>query len=86
MRASQATETPGGKMTGFANEVERYGWYALAMNHIGIESKIPENPAWYRVKNPYVAIFPGNLMIRGVCDSIKQKYNIDVTVSEKKNY
>jgi len=74
------------KMTGFANEVERFGWYALAMNDLGISSKVPENPAWYPVKNPYVAIMPDSYLIDAVCNSIKQSYGIDVNVSAKRNY
>ncbi len=74
------------KLTGFANEVERYGWYALAMKELGIASMVPENPNWYAVKNPYTAIFPGNYLIRAVSDLLKQKYNLDVHVSEKTNY
>lgn len=74
------------KLTGFANEVERYGWYALAMRELGISSLVPENPSWYPVKNPYTAIFPGNALIGVVCMLLKQNYDIEINVSEKKNY
>ena len=75
-----------GNMTGFANEVERFGWYALAMKELNIPSQVPENPSWYTVKNPYVAIFPGSYLIRAVSDSLKKNYQLDVHVSEKRNY
>ena len=74
------------KIRGFANEVERYGWYALAMDNLGIPSAVPQNPAWNKVKNPYYAIKPGSLLIRGVSAFIAKQYNIDLTVSEAKNY
>jgi len=72
------------KLRGFANEVERYGWYALAMEALAIPSQVPENPAWNRVKNPYVAIHPGNSMFRAVTGYLKKEYGIDVKISDVK--
>lgn len=74
------------KLRGFANEVERYGWYALAMRELGIPSAVPDNPAWHDVKNPYVAILPGNYLIRGVSSYLQSEHNISLSVSEAKNY
>jgi len=74
------------KMRGFANEVERYGWYALAMDQLNIPSAVPDNPTWNRVKNPYTAILPGSMLIRGVTQYLAQEHNINITVSEAKNY
>lgn len=85
-KAKQMVLDSNSKLTGFANEVERFGWYALAMNELNIDSMIPENPHWQKVKNPYLAIFPGNYLIRAVCLSLKNNYGIDIDVSEKKNY
>ena len=78
--ASSATN-----MTGFANEVERYGWYALAMDVLGINSAVPDNPCWYKIKNPYRAIIPGDSMIYNVTGALQQ-YNIDVKISAEKGY
>ena len=72
------------KLRGFANEVERYGWYALAMEALAIPSQVPENPAWNKVKNPYIAILPGNAMLRRVCGVLNTEYGIDITISEVK--
>ncbi len=74
------------KHTGFANEVERYGWYALAMKELGMMSLVPDNPSWHKIKNPYLAILPGNYLIRAVSSSVNKNYGIDITVSEKRNY
>ncbi len=73
------------RMTGFANEVERYGWYALAMDLLGIHSAVPDNPCWYKIKNPYRAIIPGDSMIYNVSGALQQ-YNIEVTISSEKGY
>jgi len=77
--------SPATRMTGFANEVERYGWYALAMDALGIHSAVPDNPCWYKLKNPYSAIFPGDSMIYNVTGALQQ-YNIDVKISAEKGY
>ncbi len=74
----------GTKLRGFANEVERYGWYALAMDALGIPSQVPENPVWSNVKNPYAAIHPGNSMLRRVCGVLNTEYGIDIEISNVK--
>ncbi len=74
------------KLRGFANEVERYGWYALAMDDLGIRSAVPDNPAWNKVKNPYSAIFPGNYLMRAVTTYLLREHDIDINISEAKNY
>ncbi len=73
------------RMTGFANEVERYGWYALAMDRLGIHSAVPDNPCWYKIKNPYSAIIPGDSMIYNVTAALQQ-YGIDMKISSEKGY
>lgn len=73
-------------LRGFANEVERFGWYALAMDSLGIHSSVPDNPCWNRVKNPYLAILPGDSMIYNVTGALQQQYNIDVKISADKGY
>ncbi len=71
-------------LRGFANEVERYGWYALAMDALEITSQVPENPVWNSVKNPYLAIHPGDSMLRKVCNALNIEYGIDIKISEVK--
>ncbi len=73
-------------MSGFANEVERYGWYARSMNALGIQSAVPDNPSWYNVKNPYRAIIPGDSMIYNITSALQQQYNIDIKISSEKGY
>lgn len=72
------------KLRGFANEVERFGWYAIAMNDIGIPSAVPDNPVWHKVKKPYLAIFPGNYLLRAVSAYLMSEHQIAVTISEAK--
>lgn len=72
------------KLRGFANDVERYGWYAVAMDALGIESKVPDNPSWYKVKNPYVAIQPGNRMLRSLSATLNKQYGVNISVSAEK--
>lgn len=73
------------KLEGYKNEVERYSWYALAMNELGIQSKVPENPVWNKVKNPYTAIKPGNRMFDAICGVLKTEYGIDIKISKDKS-
>jgi len=72
------------KIRGYENEVERFGWYAVAMKDLGIPSAVPENPAWHDVSNPYKAIKPGSMYIRGVSLSLMQNYQIEIKVSDRK--
>ncbi len=74
------------KLRGFANEVERFGWYAVAMNALGIPSAVPDNPCWYKVKKPYSAVIPGDSMIYNVTGALQQQYDIKVKVSTEKGY
>lgn len=74
------------KIRGFANEVERFGWYAKSMDALGIPSAVPDNPVWQKVKNPYLVIMPGNMLIRGVSDYLAKEHGINITVSEAKHY
>ncbi len=74
------------KMRGFANEVERYGWYALALDALAIHSMVPDNPCWYPIKNPYSAITPGDSMLYRVTDALQKQYSIEIEISAKKGY
>ncbi len=85
-KAVEMVLTSGVNMDGFANEVERFGWYALAMDELGIHSLVPDNPCWYKIKNPYRAILPGDSMIYNVTGALQQQYNIDVKISAEKGY
>jgi len=85
-KAIEIVKTTEQKIRGFANEVERYGWYAKAMDSLHIPSAVPENPMWNKVKNPYYAIKPGNMLIRAVAGYIAKEHGINISVSEAKNY
>lgn len=74
------------RLEGFANEVERFGWYALAMNALGINSMVPDNPCWGKVKNPYAAILPGDSMIYNITGALQSQYEIEIKVSADRGY
>lgn len=71
----------GGGTQGFANEVEQFGWYALVMAEEGMPSAVPENPVWYRVKNPYRAVQPHDPLIAAISGALKDQFNTNVTVN-----
>ncbi len=79
-RALEMILESGVSTRGFANEVERYGWYAVAMDQLGIPSKVPENPSWHKVDNPYEALPASSYLINGVTKFLKKHYNIDITI------
>ncbi len=63
---------------GFANDIERYGWYALAMKSLSISSAVPDNPNWYDVKNPYTAVTAGDKMLYRISSALNHHYSIDI--------
>ncbi|NOY61737.1 MAG: hypothetical protein GXP10_01060 [Gammaproteobacteria bacterium] len=69
----------GVKTRGFASEVERYGWYALAMNALNMPSAVPDNPCWYTIKNPYKAA-PGHRFIATIAKQLQRDYGVNVVV------
>ncbi len=79
-RALEMILESGVSKRGFDNEVERYGWYAVAMDRLGMPSKVPDNPAWHKVDNPYEALPAGSFLIIGVTKFLKKHYNIDITI------
>jgi len=85
-KAVELVLASGTRLRGFANEVERFGWYALAMDALGIHSAVPDNPCWHSIKNPYVAILPGDSMIYNITGALQQQYDIDIKISAEKGY
>lgn len=69
------------KTRGFANDAERYGWYALAMREMGISSQVPENPNWYPVRNPYRAISPSDVLLSSLAAMLSQQYGIQIQLN-----
>jgi hypothetical protein len=68
------------------NEAEEYGWYALAMAELHIPPAVPDIHAWNFVRNPYFAIAPTDKMIKQVSKYLKDKYSIDISISERDRF
>jgi len=67
----------------FYGEVDKYGWYALAMNELGINPAIKEYPGWNKVRNPILAIIPGDPALSAASLAIKERWGVDVRVSSE---
>ncbi|WP_321820854.1 MULTISPECIES: hypothetical protein [unclassified Burkholderia] len=86
-RAAEILVASGARGHEYYDEVDKYGWYALAMNELGINSAIKEYPGWNRVRNPILAIFPGDPALSAASLAIKARWGVDVSVSsENKRY
>ncbi|NOY73552.1 MAG: hypothetical protein GXP14_14495 [Gammaproteobacteria bacterium] len=62
------------------DEIEQYGWYAVAMHTLNIPSAIPDNPSWYHTKRPDV-LRPSDLMLRSVLIFLNRNYNLDIELA-----
>ncbi|MDH5257704.1 MAG: hypothetical protein OEX07_06840 [Gammaproteobacteria bacterium] len=71
---------------GFANEVEQFGWYALAMSAKGLPSAVPENPSWYSIANPYRAIKSDDPLITTISGALKSQFNANVSVNPHERF
>ena len=79
--------TAGGRGTrGFANEVEQFGWYALAMAELGVVSSVPGNPEWHRVNNPYTVLNPYDPVLGAIAGMMKTEIGVNVSVNVDAKY
>jgi len=62
------------------DEIEQYGWYAVAMHALKIPSAIPDNASWYHTKRPDV-LRPSDLMIRSVLIFLNKNYNLNIEIA-----
>lgn len=85
-RAVELAISDGKGRQGFANEVEQFGWYALAMSDMSVPSSVPGNPAWHRVKNPYRALNPEDPVIAAIAGVLKTEFSVNVTVNANDKY
>ena len=69
------------KISGYVHDIERFGWYALAMNALKVKSKLPENPAWYAVHNPTKALKKDDRFLRIAKLMVKQNYGVEIDVT-----
>jgi len=61
------------------SERERYGFYAMAMAHSGIEPLLG-NERWSYVENPFVALINAEMYINNARNYLKKNYNIDISI------
>ena len=81
-RAIELVLGSGTRTRGFANDVERYGWYAMAMRDMGIHSAVPDNPVWHKIKNPYTAITPGHYFLGLITGYLEKNYQLTISISK----
>lgn len=70
-----------GQVPEFRGEVDRYGWYALAMKELGMSHGIKGFSGWKPIGNPSSAISPNDPLLRTAAFLLKKKCGIDVSVS-----
>lgn len=66
----------------FQAEVHRFGWYALAMAELGIFPALEERK-WNYVSNPFFAVLPGHSSFKVICEYMKRKHGVDVSIDDK---
>jgi len=64
----------------FRDEVEQYGWYAVAMHALNIPSAVPDNPSWYHAKRPDV-LRPSELMVRAILTFLNKNYSLEIDIA-----
>lgn len=69
-----------GQAADFAGEVDRYGWYALAMKELGISPGVKGFKDWKGIANPSTAIRAGDPLLRTAAYLLKSQCGIDVQV------
>lgn len=65
----------------FQGEVDRYGWYALAMKELGMPPGVQGFRDWKSIGNPSTAIGAGDPLLRTAAFLLKRKCGIDVSIS-----
>ena len=63
----------------FQGEVDRYGWYALAMNELGISHEVDGVKGWKAVGNPSSAIRAGDPLLGTAAFLLKKKCGVEVS-------
>jgi hypothetical protein len=53
------------------------------MNELGVAPAVKQYPGWNRVRNPFTAIFPGDPALTAVSSLIKNRFNVEVFVSNE---
>lgn len=69
-----------GRFEGFNGEIDKYGFYALAMAELNIPSAIREF-GWNYVRNPFTAVLPKDKNLEIVTKYFKYRYHINISIS-----
>lgn len=64
----------------FRGEVDRYGWYALAMKELGMSPGVKGFKDWKSIGNPSTAIAAGDPLLRTAASLLKSRCGIDVDI------
>lgn len=74
--------TQRGQPLEFQGEVDRYGWYALAMNELGISHQAKGYKGeWKAISNPSTAIAPADPLLNTAAFLLKKRCGIEVSVN-----
>jgi hypothetical protein len=73
----------GGRFTQFHDETSQYGWYALSFYELGIPPAIPSEKNWLDVRNPFIAIFPSDPMLKAVSEFYRKRHGVQVEISRE---
>lgn len=65
----------------FSGEIDRYGWYALAMDELGMAHDAKSLKGWKKVANPSTAIGARDPLLATAAYFLKKKYGIEVAVA-----
>lgn len=82
-RAVEIIDRSGGRFTRFTEETSQYGWYALALCELGIPPAMPGEKDWLCVRNPYIAISPGDPMLKAVSEFYRKRHGVQFEISRE---
>jgi hypothetical protein len=61
-------------------EKERYSFYALAMDKIGIKPAFENEEWWVNIKNPFIALINAEQEIKSIQSLYNKMYGIEITL------
>lgn len=78
--AKSLAQARNAKTQGYTHDIERFGWYAKAMEALKIASKLPENPSWYAIANPSKALKKNDRFLGIAKLMVKQNYGVELDI------
>lgn len=71
-----------GRFNGYWGEVDRFGWFALAMAELGIQPSV-NGERWSYVRNPFFAVSFGDRVFSRICEYMKRKHGIEISINRE---